>query len=303
MTIKDIRPGEDVSELLTTVGRLPAGLDYAGIWRHRKKDGQCILVEVTTHAIEFRGRQSELVLANDVTARCEAEAKLRESRQQLRELADRLEAVREEERTRIAREVHDVLGQLLTGLKMDLGWIERRRVQMAEENLREAIGERVREATKLADALIGSVQQISSELRPSVLDNLGLPAAVGFEAKRFAQRTGLPCKVASLPDELILPADVATGAFRIFQEVLTNVARHAGAQSVQIRLQRAGGRAVLEVRDDGRGITEDQHSDPHALGLLGMRERARRMKGTLTIHGESGRGTVVRLEIPLEAGA
>lgn len=217
----------------------------------------------------------------------------------LHALAGRLVLVREEERTRIAREVHDVLGQLLTGLTMDMAWLQKRLAKVGDAALRHTMTDKMGEIGQLTDSMIRTVQEISSELRPSVLDNLGLGPAIQFEAGRFQERAGIACEV-SLPEPApAMEPQRATGAFRILQEVLTNVARHAQATRVSIRLARCAGDLVLEVRDNGRGITPEQLADATSLGLLGMRERASQLGGRIAFAGEPGRGTTVTITVPL----
>ncbi|MDP2137205.1 MAG: PAS domain S-box protein, partial [Candidatus Didemnitutus sp.] len=237
-------------------------------------------------------------MARDITERKQAEQKLAESREQLRALAARLQSIREAERTRIAREIHDVLGQLLTGLKMDLNSMERHAAKVADAALSGLLAGKAISAAALADELIDTVQQISSDLRPSILDNIGLPAAVRFEARRFAERHGTACEVIEAPESLEIGSERATGVFRVLQEILTNVARHAGATRVEIRLSGRDGELVLAVQDDGRGIDSDALESEHSLGLLSMSERARIMGGRVEISGRAGLGTVVTLTIP-----
>ena len=163
---------------------------------------------------------------------------------------------------------------------------------------RQTIETKLGSALGLADELIDEVQTITSELRPRVLDNLGLPAAIEFETRRFQQRSGLVCELTPLPLELPPAPEQATAIFRIFEEILTNIARHAQATHVRIRLGLAGDDIELEVSDNGRGIRPEELADPKSLGLFGMQERATLLGGQLSICGEPGRGTVVRLTLP-----
>ena len=234
----------------------------------------------------------------DITGRKQAEQAVEKSRTQLRALLARLQRARELERTRIAREVHDVLGQLLTGFKMDLAWCERRVAKITEEPLRRALEEKLSGTTQLTDTMIESVQKISRELRPSVLDNLGLAAAIESEARQFQERSGIACQAVLPTEEFALEADRATEVFRIFQEALTNVARHAQATRVRIRLVRNADSLELEVADNGLGISEDKLSNAESLGLLGMRERAAAMGGEIQLGNAPEGGTTVRLTIP-----
>ncbi len=209
----------------------------------------------------------------------------------LRALTARLLDVREEERAGIARELHDQLGQALTGLKLDLAWLERR---LTEPSLRA----KTEQMVATIDDAVQMVRRISSELRPGVLDNLGLATAIEWQAAEFEQRTGIRCAV-SVPEQAPkLEAARATAVFRIFQEALTNVARHAGASRVQIRLRQVGGQMELAIADNGRGIS-DVECAAQSLGLLGMRERAAAVGGRLAITGAPGQGTTLRVTVPI----
>jgi PAS domain S-box-containing protein len=217
---------------------------------------------------------------------------------QLRALAAHLEAAREEERTGIAREIHDQLGQTLTVLKMDLAWISRRALS-AEGLSREALLDKVKDLSQSTDEIIQQVRRISAELRPGVLDDIGLVAALSWRAQEFEKRTHIVCTVqADVADEK-LSRDVATTVFRVFEEALTNIARHAGAGRVDVRLEEHAGSLVLHVRDDGKGIEDDAIHDPLALGLLGIRERARRLGGTASFARATPNGTEVTLCLPV----
>ena len=267
--------------------------------RHRRKDGSYAFVYERAYIIrEAEGKPVRLIGGlSDVTARKQAEEKLEHSHQQLRALSARLESLREEERARIAREIHDELGQTLTGLKMDLRWVEK---HLSRENnpALNPILDKIVEATELVDATIASVQQISAELRPGVLEDLGLSAAIKHEAQRFQERTGIACKLRApeLPPALSRP--VATAMFRIFQEALTNITRHAQAQEVLVELSKEGGQWILQVADDGKGIRPAALADPKSLGLLGMRERAELLGGEVTFQPGAQCGTVVTLRVP-----
>jgi signal transduction histidine kinase len=216
-----------------------------------------------------------------------------EGERELKALSERLLLVQEEERTRIARELHDDLGQSLTALKMDIGGLMAMSPSAAaSEPLRHRI-------MSTLDETVTAVQRISSELRPSVLDDLGLAAAIEAEAMRFEQRTGIECEL-SLPqhDDLHVGSSAVTAIYRIVQEALTNVARHADATRVEVRLRQRPEELLLEIRDDGRGITAKEIGDPHSLGLIGIRERAGLAGGTVHFEGVAGRGTIVSVCIP-----
>jgi signal transduction histidine kinase len=238
--------------------------------------------------------QRALREADERVERKRAEERLRDSYKQLRALSVYLQHVREEERTRIAREVHDELGQALTGLKMDLSWLAGRLpkgLKPLHEKTRVMIGH--------IDQTIQTVRRISTELRPGILDDLGLVAAIEWQGHEFQKRTGIQCAVTTLLREATLEQELNTVFFRIFQETLTNIIRHAAASQVEVRLSEEGGAIMLEVRDNGRGITEAELANTKSIGLLGMRERAALLGGEVSISGESGRGTAVVVRIPV----
>jgi PAS domain S-box-containing protein len=232
-------------------------------------------------------------IQRDVTDRRQAENELLRSRQELRDLTARLQLVREEERTSIAREVHDELGQALTGLKIDLAWVKPR---VAD---RPALAERVQSIIVRIDGAMETVRRIATDLRPSILDDLGLVAAVEWQAQEFERGTGIRVQLEVHAAHPELDDVCATTAFRILQETLTNVARHAHATRVDIVLRVSAGELTLEVRDNGRGATESEIASPRSLGLIGSRERAIACGGELVIRGVRNQGTTVFLRIPL----
>lgn len=423
MTIKEIRPPEEVNALLDAVKTRAASLYKLGVWKHRKRDGTLFDAEITSQAIPFEGRAAVMVLCNDVTERRRAEEKLRhserqlaeaqrlahigswewdiptntvvwsdelyrifgfepqefratyerflerlhpddrprviavveealerrgsfthyhrvilpdgtlrilhnrgevlvgedgraarmfgteedvterrqaeeqleESNRQLRALAARLQTVREEESIHIAREIHDELGGALTGLKMDLSWIGKR----LSEQSREAVGPKLRSALELVDETVSKVRNISMELRPSVLDDLGLSAAIEWQAREFQKRTEIRCELVSLQEDVTLSLEKSTAVFRIFQEILTNVTRHAHASRVEVSLGQRGGDLILRVSDNGDGFRGGEVGKAKSLGLLGMRERAMIFGGRVDVVGAEGRGTTVTVRIPL----
>jgi signal transduction histidine kinase len=222
-----------------------------------------------------------------------AEERLWQSYEQLRALSIKLQNVREEERTRIAREVHDELGQTLTGLKLQLFWL----ASHLPKNLK-ALHEKSRQIAHRIDETIHAVRRIATELRPGLLDTAGLQAAVEWQANEFQTQTGIQCRVRADIQETISDQDLNTAFFRIFQETLTNIIRHASATKVEVRLTKAADCLILEVRDNGRGISENEIRNPKSLGLLGMRERAALLGGDVRVRGEAGKGTAVTVCVP-----
>ncbi len=211
----------------------------------------------------------------------------------LRALAARLQGVREEERAKVAREIHDELGQALTAIKIDLASLIRESSAGQQQQWK-----RTDSILELVDRTIQSVRRIATELRPGILDDLGLVAAVEWAAEEFEARTGTKCRLDLPEDDIDIDQKRATAMFRIFQETLTNVARHANASEVGVRLAKANGDLTLEVHDNGRGISEEQLSAVRSLGILGMRERAALLGGELTLIGAPEKGTTVRVWIP-----
>jgi PAS domain S-box-containing protein len=236
----------------------------------------------------------------DVTERQRTEERLLQSYEGLRALSARLRAAREEEGARIARKVHDEVGQLLTALRLDVGWLERQLESLAlpAPAAREALAGKLQDMSQLLDLASDAVHHVISELRPGILDELGLEAAVEWYVAEFEKRTGIACRLIDTMAGASLSPDQATALFRILQEALTNVVRHAGATTVDIRLAAEAGRVTLEIRDDGRGIPEDKIGDSRSIGLLGMRERARALGGEVVIRRRFTAGTTVEVILP-----
>lgn len=255
--------------------------------RHRKHLEE--LVEGRTAELETANEQ----LRREIAERKRSEEELKQSRERLRDLASHLQTIREKEGSRIAREIHDELGQALTALKMDTHWVGQR---LSKDQ--QLLLEKAKSMSKLIDTTIHSVQRISSELRPGLLDDLGLSAAVEWQAKEFQNRTNIQCKIITIPEDIILDRATSTAIFRIFQETLTNITRHANATIVEAMLKQKSGTIELAVHDNGKGITEKEISDSRSFGLTGMQERAHSLGGYLTIRGARNKGTNVEVFIP-----
>ena len=228
----------------------------------------------------------------------EVERRIRRSEERLRTFSSRLEAARERERTQIAREVHDELGQALTGLKMDIVWLRDRIEAGPSEKESALLRKRAADMAKLIDDTIETVRRIATELRPGVLDDLGLVAAVEWQVGEFTKRSGIPCSLTTNLELIELPGRVATGAFRILQEALTNVARHANASQVRVRLKELDGWLKLEVEDNGVGLGKDAEEVSEGLGLVGIRERASLLGGKVEFESWPDQGTKVAIQLP-----
>ena len=236
-------------------------------------------------------------IQRDVTDRHLASEQIRASRAELRALASRLQKVREEERTGIAREIHDELGQALTGLKLDIAWMKHR-LPRDHEVMAQCVS-----IIQRIDQTLTAVRRIATELRPSVLDQLGLAAALEWQGQEFATRTGIEVDMDISVDGTAIPDDLGSSVFRILQESLTNVARHAYAKRVHISLAQMPEVLTLEVTDDGVGIRQEQREQTTmSLGLIGMRERALACGGSFSMSSQQDHGTTVLLVVPLGKG-
>lgn len=224
----------------------------------------------------------------------EAKEALERSREQLRDLASYLQDVREQERTRIAREIHDDFGQSLTILKMDLSWLKKHMIQDQPQ-----VQNKIDAMFKVIDTSLQTLHVVSSELRPIILDDFGLESAIEWQAEEFQKRTGVRCHVYSSVSNLDLTKDQSTAIFRIFQETLTNIMRHAGATKVDVRLEMNKDTLTLEVADNGRGITETEIGNSQSFGLLGIRERLYPLNGKVDFIGHPNKGTRVIVRVPI----
>jgi len=244
-------------------------------------------------------RTAELVAANRLMKKMldegkRAEEMLLKSRERLRNLSQRLQSLIEDERTRISREIHDELGQALTALKIDLALTRRSLVSrgLAEQSAK------VHENERAVNRIIRTVRKIATDLRPGILDELGVVAAIEWMAKDFQNRTGIGCKVAVQGVDKISDTVRATAIFRIVQEALTNVMRHAAASRVDVSMKKKDDSLIVEVRDNGIGIIEGRITGPKSFGLIGIRERVRLLGGEAVIRGKPGEGTLVRVTLP-----
>lgn len=271
----------------------------------RRKDGGVIWVSENVRAV--RDRNGAIVgyegTVENISQRKEAEEQLQQSLDRLRTLSGRLEVVREEERARIARELHDELGVGLTCLKIDLSQANTIVSEVEGSRLRRKLSEKIRAMIEQVEGTITDVQRIVSELRPGVLDDLGLVAAIEWQSQEFQRLTGITCTCTATAEDIEVEPERATAVFRICQEALTNVARHAHATAVRVSLQEQGGSLLLSVSDDGKGIPDQKISDPRSFGLLGMRERAALLGGEVTITGSPEKGTTITMRLPVRTPA
>jgi PAS domain S-box-containing protein len=265
-----------------------------------KGNGPLIWLRVNSQPLFRAGEDRPYAVVSsfsDISERRRVEHELKSSSEQLRALSAHLQSVREAERTRIAREIHDELGQSLTALKMEIAWLEKR-LQATEPDLA-ALKTKTRSVAELLDETIQSVREIATELRPSVLDTVGLTAAIEWQIQEFQTRTNIACQARLAPIPEWIDPERSTAIFRIFQEILTNIARHASATRVKINLDTQDGSLVLQVRDNGLGIDEREITRSQSLGLLGMSERAHLLDGEVKIKGFQKQGTLVAVRIPL----
>ncbi len=260
-----------------------------------RKDGREIICRMKASRIGEKLREKRIVVTyEDITAEKKAQEDLQRSREELRNLSIHLQYVREEESTRVARKIHDELGQSLTALQMDLSWLASR-IPTGNKNFRE----KVHGMSDLVNATIESVHSITTELRPSLLDDLGLPSAIEWQASDFQKRSGIRCQSVIKCTGDAIDRDLATAVFRIFQETLTNIARHSKATHCRAVLTANEKEISLEVTDNGIGITQWQIDDSRSFGMIGMRERAHLWGGTVHVRNAKPSGTTVRVIIPL----
>jgi PAS domain S-box-containing protein len=302
----DVIWSADLAETLSPPRALVAANDgLQGAIGFPVRTGRGIIGVVTFYAKQIPEPDSDLramleALGSQIglfTERREAE-RLESSIVQLRALSRRLVAVREEERARASREFHDELGQSLTGLKLDLAWVGRQLAAM--EHRPSNVEDKIREMSSQVDAVIQTVRDVITEMRPRVLDELGLVAAIEWQAGDFRRRSGIRCELGLQVPELELDEARRTAVFRILQEILTNVARHAAATEARVTLRTERQDLLLEVKDNGRGITETEINARTSLGLVGMRERVHACGGVIEFTGAAGVGTTVTVRIPLD---
>lgn len=268
-------------------------LHTSGKLKHFRKNGEEIDVEITWHDIDYNDKPGRLVVAVDVTEKIRHEKEIKKTSEELRYLADHLHKVREEERTHMAREIHDELGQHLTVLKMDVAWLNKKIGDDADV----AVKNKLADLLTMLDGTVRTVRRISSDLRPSLLDDLGLVAAMEWQLGEFEKHSGIKSSFHTTADDAVIRDDIKTGLFRIFQESLTNVARHAEAKNIAVDFQYTDKIFKLRIADDGKGFDERQVWGNKTLGILGMKERAAMIGGLYEISSSPGAGTTVLVTV------
>jgi len=251
-----------------------------------------------SHTAEASGAKFYTVILRDVTERVRGEQALRQSKEELRELATLSQSLREREKSQVARELHDELAQALTALKMDVNWIAER---LPPGN--KPVSAKVSAVLAMLDATVAATRRIAADLRPLLLDDLGLAAAVEWLVQNFTERTGVACELAMGSGDFDLEEPYASAVFRIVQESLTNVARHARATQVEVTFERNELDIGIRVRDNGRGFSASDPRKPKTFGLMGLRERAGLLGGETRIESGPGRGTTIEVTIPLASKA
>lgn len=294
MTIRDIRPPEELPRLERMVADQLRGQGKRGLWTHRKKDGEVIQVEIHSNDLRFQGRDAKMVLASDVTARLAAEEGLQQAMQRLRVLSARLIDIQESERRNVARELHDDTGQSLTAIKIILQTVQRQHPELHEA---------LADVVAAADRTLEQVRELSRGLWPSQLDDLGLGPALRGMIARLNRHSTTAIRL-EVPEDLPgLSPTLAATCFRVAQEALTNILRHAEASAATVRLQAAADHLLMSIEDNGRGFPADKAlaaAGQRSLGLLSMQERTMLAGGQLDITSSPGSGTRIALRLPLE---
>jgi signal transduction histidine kinase len=266
--------------------------------RNKAKDG--VFYWVDTTIVPFLNETGKpyqyVVIRSDITEKKNAEELLKHSLDDIRRLASHLEKIREEERIAVAREIHDELGQQLTVLKMDIYWLNKN-LSLADQN---QIA-RMKDLLQTIDNTISSVRRISSELRPGILDDLGLIAAFEWLLRDFEKRSGVKTRLRSEINEVTVDLNTKTALFRIFQESLTNVARHAQASEVEAFLKHEQQDLLITIKDNGKGFVISSIEGKKTLGILGIKERIGIIKGVYTIDSTPGKGTTIEIRVPVSS--
>jgi PAS domain S-box-containing protein len=273
-------------------------VDAEGV--RQRRDGSRLHVSIVQVPVSLPGGQiAKYAIYRDITERKRAEERLEATTEQLRARSASLQAAKEEEATRIAREIHDELGAAMSSLRWDLEDVDEAISRSGERSQVEELRKKIAAMMRLTDTTVNTVRRIASELRPIALDALGLSETIEMQARQFQERTGISVQCDCTLENVDLSQEQSTAAFRILQEALTNILRHAQATTVNIQIKKEDGEFILTIRDNGRGITDEEKSGQRTLGLLGMRERAHLIGGKIDITGSDGKGTVVIVRTPI----
>ena len=299
-SLLDFVPPAYTAEVIRRMAANPEDVKKEGplLVKAARADGQEFYLEAIGSRISYGGRPASQVILRDISDRVRAYEELRASREQLRRLSTHLQSVRESERGAIAREIHDELGGALTALKFDIASFEDLLPEGNGGGLRDRIVEKLDSMSALIDTTVQTMRRIITQLRPVLLDSLGLSAAIEWLAEDFEHRTGIRCEARIQGEDGLADHDRATAVYRIVQETLTNVARHAGATRVEIAMEIQEGTLRLSVHDNGKGVTPEQIEAPGSFGIMGMRERALILGGEVTLGSSPGGGTTVSLSLP-----
>lgn len=292
--LKDLVPAEDEDKYISLAHKSFTGIHHAGVWKHIKKNGESLFADMIVTDFNTESGPARLLSAHDITEKLKAQENLIQSNQEIRRLVSHLQVIREEERTIIAREIHDELGQMLTVLKINMSMM-RSRIPGDENELREEMNNTIR----MTDEISNTVRQIASKLRPGILDDMGLAAALEWQSREFMKRTGISCNFTEEHTDTTLDRDMATGLFRIYQETLTNIAKHSEATEVDALLRFTDGHLVLIITDNGNGFDPAAVKAKKTLGLLGMKERAALMNASLVVDSLPGKGCSVTVKLKL----
>ena len=297
MKVMALRPAEEHEKIRLFAARMltESTIHVRGTWKHMKKSGEIMHMDIRSHKITYNNRLAILSLAENVTEKVKIEEQLKRSYEDIRLLNTHLQTVREEERAGIAREIHDELGQQLTALKMDVSWVKKRAPQDNHEMI-----ERLSGMITLIDQTVKIVRRIASDLRPGILDDLGLIAALEWQLSEFEKRMSIKTTFHAQVNSIEPDKKLCIGVFRMFQEALTNVARHSGATQLDISVAVKDELFCLTISDNGHGFDTLDISSKNTLGLIGMAERARMLHGELVIESKPGKGTHIIIKVPIQ---
>lgn len=297
MTLLDLRLEKDYEKIKAFANQIlhNATPTVRRNWEHLKKDGEAMMMDVTSHYIIYKGRASVLAIAENITEKLIIEEELKRSYEDIRQLNAHLQTVREEERKRIGREIHDELGQQLTAIKMDTVWIDK---QIPSETV--GIKNKLQNIIELLDGSHESVRKILNELRPAVLDDTGLLDSLQWQGQQFTDSTGAIICFSSNQSNLKLPNETSTCIFRVYQESLTNVMRYAEAAKVLSSLNVVNDRIILTIEDDGKGFDPSMIKNKKSFGILGMKERVLSLNGKFDLISSPGKGTKIVITLPYD---